>query len=222
MSSITEMINKQFEKQVLNWLKECVKHSDKEYVLFHYLQNGKWHQLKMFYSSFDEEEECGDELSIRYVVDGCYRVCDIDNFVEKENDEIELIATEIVRLTRHYINYKEVCEECKNPFNFVSDLLKINTNKHSLIINNCEDCGSENLSNIHRLIHQGKDLEELGCDICVNVCVSKVEDDKIKYKKFVKLTCCKNEEICFDCKNECQKSDKGKCPFCRQGLKWSY
>jgi len=212
MSSINEMISKQFEKQVLRQVKELSY--GKEYTLFETTEVDDEDKRRLIMLSFLLDEDA-DALVINHNRDELKKIKD---WSEKDDNEKELIAKELVRLSSHYTKTKELCCDCKMKCNFVSDLLGMNTNKHLFISNYCEECGNDKLTKLNKFVNQGIDVEKLACDVCYENCVMiKAQDEKIKYTEILEIYCCKDKYICMKCRNNC-----GRCPFCRQGIKWRY
>jgi len=213
MSSVSEIITKAFRKQVLNQLKESMENDGEKYDLTYLERDKKRGYIDMW---FEEDE---DTLNIRHF---CYSgksnvICQIDDFYSKRNAELELIAIEITRLIKQYNTAESFCD-CNKPLNFVSDLLKMNTNRHKFLTNFCVKCGSNHLSRLNTLVNKGFDLDNHTCNICETKCLEKIDDEDLKYTELINITCCKNKVICFSCKDKCEN----KCPFCRQELKWRY
>ena len=218
MSSIADMVNFAFRKQIFNWLRECEgedENTDFTLYRFHNSSTGHYNQLKVgfcerqltFCIYDDTIDEYEDDIYSKYIHSICM----------KKQDELEItkLSCEIARFTRHFIqNKKCCCDNCNLPFNFVSEMLSINSNKGNLIDNYCQECEKTYISRLNSWIIKGEHkMEEISCDICYEKCLEKVGDDKIKLTRLYEVTCCKGKYMCYKCRN---KMEDGKCFFCRQ------
>jgi len=212
-----ELIFNNFESLVFNKLK-----NKEDGVLLSYKKSD---EIKNLILELDEDELIIFISTLKKDQQLCK--IDIGSYNEDEEEEreageeaLEFIAEQIRSLVSHLLTHNENCEGCDVPFGFVNKTLKMNSKRHSLFHNLCDGCGNEKMPELFKLYHQHKDLEELTCNICEDNCVKRVdeEQDKIIYKEFVKLTCCKNKHICNDCRNIIKNQYKNKCSFCRQDL----
>lgn len=228
MSSITEMINNAFEQKVFNKLQKISspEYSSCSFVIASFKNNNVNSRLRLYSDDYGNgDEDIGDdEVAL------IYDLWNLDT--EQWRTEVSLFSfpksnlnhleedysKEICRFMRYFLkNLNNLCKYCSNPFEFESDLLNVKTIRHNLITNFCKLCGNIQLVNLHTNAHLGElNIEEICCDICNEKMIEKDTEDKIKFNKMNKMTCCKGK---FLCKN-CFSKQTDKCFFCRKKPEW--
>ena len=225
MSSIADMVNFAFRKQIFNWLKKRCEDEDSDatFELYQFINPDTNHTYHLEVDFCDDNlifghwsKNSGEGLNIIY---SKY----FGDTIKKNPDEFKLttLSCEIARFTRHFAtNKNSCCEQCRLPLNFMSEILKINTIDEGSIINNlCNRCETSKFLKLNSKLMEGEHkLEEISCDICYEKCIEKVGDDKIKLTNLTIPTCCKGKYMC----NECRKKQDEKCFFCRQAPKWEW